>query len=322
MNQGQSELKRVPLISVVLPALNAKRWIAEALESLRNQTFQDFEVLLIDDGSTDDTVAIAHGAGLESLRVMQGPRRGVGAARALGVASSSSMFIATQDADDISHPQRFEKQIAFMLSHPNCVVLGSKARLVDEQGGVVGIINVPEKNRSAAFTLNLKSPFVHTSVLMRRQAILRAGNYRAGPTKIFAEDYDLWTRIAQFGDLHNIQEPLVSYRINSISATGAYRQAALETGFSIAIRTTEVTLGKRLCKSDREIFSLFYRRHRRFRVSEVFRFYKLLVRLFISFGFPPPWREMTRRSWIAPAVLTVRAPRPLTSQSDEILKVP
>lgn len=308
-------------MTVLLPVLNGERWIADSLESLRAQTFQDFEILLIDDGCTDRTISIALGLRLPSLRIIQGPRQGVGAALALGVMSSLSPLLARQDSDDLSNPRRLEKQVNYMAEHPNCVMVGSWAQTIDENGLVLGTIKQPKMSRNIKFAMNLNSPFVHTSVLLRKEAVIRAGNYRMSPIRILAEDYDLWSRMAHLGDFHNIQAELVSYRINLDGVTGTHGQALSRSGCEIALRTIDKNLGVRLSDADRQLFSLYFIRHRRISVVDAVRLYLILLRLVVKSGFPPPTQAITWRRWLAPLAWIVRSPKHAVSVrvNDEIL---
>ena len=323
MKMNRNDTGSVPAVTVLLPVLNGERWIAESLESLRVQTFQDFEVLLIDDGCTDNTVAIAQSMGLASLRVIQGPRQGVSAARALGVISSNSQYIASQDADDLSDPCRLEKQIKYMNANPKCVIVGSWARRIDENGSPIGTIKLPKDTQSIRFAMNFNCPFVNTSTFLRKDAVLAVGSYLFSSQDQFAEDYNLWSRMARLGELHNIQEPLISYRKNSAGLTGTKGQELRRSGCAIAIRTTEATLSRRLSDPERQLFSLSYGRHRRISVIEAFRLYRIMLRILFKFGFPPAFRGITWRAWLAPIVWIVRAPQQSTHlwENDEIPEI-
>ena len=309
MRNERLGMANVPTISVILPVFNGERWIAESLCSLKKQTFQDFEIILIDDGCTDNTVAIATGMGLSSLRVIQGPQQGLGAALACGVLMSRSLYVARQDQDDLSEPLRFEKQVTYMNRHVKCVIVGSWAQIIDEQGTKIGMLKVPKGNRSIKLALNLDSPFVHTSVLLRRDSVISAGNYFSDNTKVFAEDFDLWSRMASEGDFHNIQNPLVSYRKNPSGITATQGQAVSLSAFTIALGNTEATLDERLSLLDRQLLSFYFGRHRHIRLSEALRLHRLLLRLWSRSGFPSPRHGVFWRRWRAPLVWLIRPPR-------------
>lgn len=298
----------VPLVTVLLPVLNGERWISECLESLRMQTFQDFEVLLIDDGCTDKTVALARKSGVK-LRVIEGPRQGLGSALACGVIHAESPLLARQDVDDLSHPQRLELQVAYMNSHPNCVLLGTWASTLDENGLPIGTLEMPRSTRAIRFAMNTYCPFVHTSVLMRRKSVVKVGNYKSTPGRIFVEDYDLWTRLAELGDVHNLPQALVSYRIHTQSVTATEGAARISSGRMIADRSLQNTLGMELSESDRELSSLFFFRNRRVSIGEMLRLYRILFGSLLRSGFPPPEICKRWRNWFAPVTWIVRTPR-------------
>jgi glycosyltransferase involved in cell wall biosynthesis len=297
----------VPAVTILLPVLNGEKWIEMSVNSLQNQSFQDFEILIIDDGCTDSTLDIVRNMRLPSIRVIRGQGHGVGAALALGVLSTSSPLIARQDADDISHARRLEKQVHYMGTHPQCVMTGTWAQKIDEDDKSLGLMKVPRNSKSIKLRLNFSSPFIHPSVMLRRDAVLKVGNYRAHPGNIFAEDYDLWTRMALIGEIHNIGEPLISYRINPSGVTGIHGAALSRSGTEIALHNTEVTLGESFDVRDKELFYLYFGDNKQITVKEAFRIYKLLFRLQSRSGFPPPLAGISPRSWLAPIARTVRA---------------
>ncbi len=309
MTHDDKDVDNVHPLTILLPVLNGERWLSDSLESIRLQTFQDFEVLIIDDGCTDNSMLIARSMNFKSLRIIRGPQQGLGAALACGVLFSSSPFLARQDQDDLSAPDRLEKQMAYMAANPDCVIVGSWAQQIDEDGAQIRILRVPKTTRSINLRMNFDSPFIHTSVLLRRDAVLTAGNYRPSPKKILAEDYDLWSRMLPLGELHNIQKTLVSYRMNSQGITGTQGPSIRRSAIAIAIRNTEASLGKRLSDSDKQLYSLFFRGHTRINLNEAVRIYRILFLLLFRPGFPPPITGIYWRHWLAPLVWIVRAPR-------------
>ena len=296
----------VPAVTVLLPVLNGEKWIEKSLESLQNQTFKDFEILVIDDGCTDSTLDIIREMRIPSLRVISGPGRGVGGALALGVSSAVSPLLARQDADDLSHPLRLEKQVRYMDAHPECVLSGTWAKKIDGEGNYLGVMKVPRHSRAIKLRLNLNSPFIHPSVIMRRDAVLQVGNYRSNQDKIFAEDFDLWSRLAHIGETHNIQEPLVSYRMNPNGITGSHVAALRRSGSDIAIQNMEVTLDGSFGERERQAFQSYFGTNKRITFTDAMRIYNTFIRIQCGLGFPPPLGAITWRSWLAPIVRTMR----------------
>lgn len=295
-----------PMVTVLMPVLNGEEWIAEALESIRHQTFQDLEVLIIDDGCTDNSIAIIRSMNFPAIRIIQGPRQGLGAALAVGVNASESEFLARQDSDDLSEPTRLEKQVAVMMRNPNCVIVGSWANAIDENGRHLRIMKTPWQDKSIKTALNFFNPFVHTSVVLRREAVVCAGNYRAGPLKAHAEDYDLWTRLTPLGVACNLKETLVSYRIHPTSVTSQWSCLQVLPGHSIAVRTTEATLGRSLSLDERQLLGSFYNRRRGLKLLEALRLYQLMLDVVTAQEFPPPLRAFSWRQWLSPLVWVLR----------------
>ena len=298
-----------PLISILLPVRNGERWIGECLESIRSQTFTNYELLIVDDGCTDRTIPIALQMDMKNMRIISGPQRGLGAALAIGVNAARAPFVARQDQDDLSLPLRLEKQVSYMLNHTKCAVVGSWAQHVDEMGKNIRVQKTPESDRSIRFGLHILCPFIHSSVLLRTSAVLSAGNYRTANATVFAEDYDLWSRIAPYGQFHNIQEVLISYRVNLEGISMTQGRELRQSGSAIAIRNIENTLGVSLTKYDKEVVSFFFVAEGRATLRHGFSWYWLVLRILLRSGFPPPLRGLSWRAWARPFVWIFRSPR-------------
>ena len=160
-----------PAISVVMPAHDAARYIDDAIRSVRGQTFEDFEFIVVDDGSRDDTVRIVqtHGAEDSRIRLLRQQHGGATAAIIRGMEASTSRYIARMDADDVSHPDRFGRQIAFLNDDASVAVVGSSVEFIDEDGKVTGSRRCPTTHEEIAAGLLRRSPLYHPSVMMRRE---------------------------------------------------------------------------------------------------------------------------------------------------------
>jgi len=201
-----------PLVSVVLASRDGERFLAESLDSLAAQTWPRVEWLLVDDGSTDGTGPLLErfAARSPSARVFHAGGVGPAAARALALAEAHGEFLALQDDDDRSHPERLERQVRHLLAHPEIVLLGTAAETIDERGAVVAPYPVPLTSEAVARTLKRAPAFVHGSVMMRRGAYRAAGGYRA-PFRA-AEDYDLYLRMPAGATLANLPDALYAWR--------------------------------------------------------------------------------------------------------------
>lgn len=210
-----------PTVSVVIPVLDAARTIEATLISLRRQTFEDFDVVVVDDGSTDDgparVAAVARSD--RRFRLVDSDRnRGVAAALNLGLAHSDAPLVARLDADDEAEPQRLAAQVAAMQADPELVVCGSTVRYLGRgRRPVIGRVPLSDSAIREELDHTLHSPFFHPAVLMRRSALDAVGGYREEFRN--AEDYDLWLRLQHEGRLLNLETPLTRYRVSPRGAT-------------------------------------------------------------------------------------------------------
>ena len=205
-----------PLISVVLPVRNGEAFVDAAVESIRRQTLAELELIVVDDGSQDRTLEIVrgHAAADPRVRLHERPARGLVVALNEGCALASSDVIARMDADDVAEPQRLAKQVETLDREPDTVLLGTAVTQIDNSDRAVAVVRYPEDANDALLTRNR---FAHPTVVFRRAAFERVGGYR----DLFphAEDYDLWLRLAEFGRVRNLAEPLLRYRLHEGQVT-------------------------------------------------------------------------------------------------------
>lgn len=215
-----------PEVTVLIPARNAETTLAETLESLLGQTYSGFEVVLVEDGSTDHTRKVAEAfqnrfaeknGNERALRVVGGPARGIPAARNTGLDHVETEFFANLDADDISKPLRLELQLAALKENPNWVLCASEADEIDERGVVTGTLSCPKTPEAVREAMYQKCCLHHSSVMFRRDAVVKAGKYR----DLFpvAEDYDLYLRLLGLGELGVLPQQLVQYRRHDTQTT-------------------------------------------------------------------------------------------------------
>jgi len=213
-----------PLVSVLTPVYNAEAYLDEMLASLRRQTLTDFEVILVDDGSSDASAEIMERVGQVDarFRVLRLPtNQGIVPALNHGLEACRGAYIARLDADDIAFPDRLERQVGYLEKHPELVVLGTSLAYIDSAGRSLG------KVRRTAVTGSLlrANPLLHPTVMFRRAVLLSAGlRYRA--EFAYAEDYYLWLELSRHGRLATLDEVTVLYRVSS-SALRARRLKAM-----------------------------------------------------------------------------------------------
>ncbi|MFX1466035.1 MAG: glycosyltransferase family 2 protein [Promethearchaeota archaeon] len=204
-----------PMISVVMAVYNSEKYVQEAVDSILKQTFKNFEFIIINDGSTDKTQEI-----LESYndpRIVLTHQKHMGLTKSLnkGIALAKGKYIARQDADDISLPDRLKKQIEFLELHKDFALLGTAAQIIDIRGFYLKTIKYPTDHSSLRIAIKRSNHFWHGSVMFRRQSFFELGGYQ----EIFftAQDYDLWLRFVERFKVANLSDPLYKYRLNYLS---------------------------------------------------------------------------------------------------------
>jgi tetratricopeptide (TPR) repeat protein len=217
-----------PIVSVVMSVFNGERFVSEAVDSILNQTFRDFEFIIIDDGSTDGTADILARYQKADPRVVvhHHPNKGQVPSLNIGCGLARGRYIARIDADDIALPERLERQIDYLEQNPQVALLGSSIRNIDETGRHLSTWPLPTgdkeiKERLFGFQ---DIPFCHVTLVFRREAFRAVNGYRTAFAP--AEDYDLWLRMAERWQLANLPEPLVKVRrrAQSLSFRSARQQ--------------------------------------------------------------------------------------------------
>lgn len=222
-------LVTAPAISVLTSVYNGERFLAAAIESVLAQDFTDFEFLLLDDGSTDGSLAIArrYAAQDSRLRVITRENRGLVASLNELLAKARAPLIARFDADDICMPGRLGMQKAFMDGQPSHGMVGSDTRYIDAAGEVPAVPPLvrPHDHQSIVSNLEEGPNLCHSVVMYRRALVLEIGGYRA--SYLHAEDLDLWLRLGEVTQLANLPEVLLEYRITpeQVSARHVVTQA-------------------------------------------------------------------------------------------------
>ncbi len=224
-HQAGNAVMGEPGASVLLPVFNADKYLDAAVESILSQSFTDFELLLLDDGSTDGSLERMKRYACEDsrCRIHSWPHRGVVATRNDGIRLARAEILIWMDADDISYPTRFEKQVAYLREHPECVAVGTEVMLIDPDGEALHryVTEIEHEAIDAAHLEGKWGAILQPSTATRKSAMVAVGGY--GANFPHAEDSDLWLRLAEVGRLANLPEVLFGYR-QHLGATG-YRHA-------------------------------------------------------------------------------------------------
>ncbi|MEI7958496.1 MAG: glycosyltransferase [Verrucomicrobiota bacterium] len=203
-----------PPVSVLMPVYNAARYLAEAVESIRAQTFGDFELIAVDDGSTDRSLKILQQfANADSrVKIVSRPNTGIVGALNDGLSVAGGEFVARMDSDDLATPARFAKQLAAMQQDRECVALGSAVLFTDPKGRPLKAYRPPVDHAAIEEELARGNggALIHPTVLFRRAALIQCGGYRQQYN--FIEDLDLYVRLLAVGRLGNLPDVLLHYR--------------------------------------------------------------------------------------------------------------
>lgn len=221
--------ERAPSVSVLMPVFNADRYLADAIDSVLAQTFGDFEFMILDDGSSDGSLEIIerYAARDSRIRVISRENRGLVESLNELARAAGGQYLARMDADDICFRDRFEKQVAYLDAHPDCVVVGGWAIMVDEDCRPIVPLKPPlDHDGIDSGNLSGRTSFIHPSVLIRRSAFLQAGLYDLRYPH--AEDKELWLRMAEIGRLANLPEYCLRYRVHMQSVSSQNQEVQNE----------------------------------------------------------------------------------------------
>jgi len=208
-----------PMISVVMPVYNGEKFLKEAIKSILNQTYKDFEFLIVYDESTDGTLSIIQEFQEQDARVVliNGDKEGISGALNKGIKEAKGKYVARMDADDISLPIRFEKQISHM-QNLGLDICGGHSLLIDSDGKINGIGIMPRSHDLCGLAMMFRVPFPHPGVMIRKGFLTDYSLEYGQSTYQAAEDFDMWVRMfsagAKFG---NVDDIVVQYRVLSDS---------------------------------------------------------------------------------------------------------
>lgn len=207
----------MPKVSIILPVYNGEKTLAASLKSIANQTYRDFETLIVDNNSTDSSCDIAREfTDTANVRIVHCKEQGLVPALNYGIYNSDCEFMARQDDDDYWYPDKLEKQMKRFEEQPHLDIIGTQIRTLDPDGRVEEIGTFGKKVNYAVEDNSMKqmlmigqNPICHPSVVIRRNVMLRVGGY--SDLWHLAEDFELWCRMMPFAKFANIDEVLIDY---------------------------------------------------------------------------------------------------------------
>jgi glycosyltransferase involved in cell wall biosynthesis len=198
------------MVSVILPVYNGQLYVGESIESILKQTYKNIELIIINDGSTDESESIIKKYKDPRIVYISQKNQGLSASLNNGVRIAKGEYLARQDQDDISHPKRIEMQLNEMINK-NIGLIGSRSLIINEKGKIIGKHNHPLTHEAIKLFLLFDNPFVHSSVMYKRNLILN-NLYSEDKFRQPPEDYELWIRLAEITKMANLPERLLTYR--------------------------------------------------------------------------------------------------------------
>ncbi len=231
-------------ISVLMSVYNAEKYINETIKSVLNQSFTDFEFIIIDDGSTDGTKTIINQFKDDRIRYFYFSNSGLAAALNKGLQRATGKYIARIDADDICYPNRLEVQYNFMEANPEYVLCGSSIDVIDEHGNFIYKFTLPTKDSEIRKQMQYENGITHPSSFYRREEALKVGGYYE-PIRQYFEDYMFFYQLIKCGKVMNISESLIKYRLTPGSISSRSRNKKYERIVSEVVRRGYITENER-----------------------------------------------------------------------------
>jgi len=201
-----------PLVSILLPVYNGRKFLKQAIQSMLLQTYKNFEMIIIDDGSKDNSIDVVKLFDDSRIRFYRQANSGLAATLNRAIELANGKYLARQDQDDISLPTRLEKQVNFLEKNPDCGLVGTWASIMEDEVHTERTHEHPVFNESLKLDLLFNNPFVHSSVMLRKSVFDKIATYTTDSERQPPEDYELWSRIANYFEVANIPEILHLYR--------------------------------------------------------------------------------------------------------------
>lgn len=223
------DVQHSPTVSVLLCVFNGERYLQEAIYSILDQTFRNFEFIIVNDGSTDESTTILKSYHDPRIIYLSNPtNQGLIASLNKGLSYATGQFIARQDADDISLPNRLDEQVKVFNENPQLVIVGSIFHHIDKTGRHIRIRSTPLSDTDIRWHILFENPFAYSSVMMRTSTLRRHG-LRYDKEMLHAEDFDLWSRLLHFGKGENINQPLIKIRCHDTQISVVYASEQMAT---------------------------------------------------------------------------------------------
>ena len=235
----------VPKVTVLMPVYNGELFLCQAIDSILQQTFSDFEFLIINDGSWDNSVEIIASYDDPRIRVVTNKKNlNLRVTLNKGLKLARGQYIARMDCDDVSFPERLARQISFMETHPSIGVLGSAVYIINSQGKLLGKTQFPKEHHLIHWALSFYCPMVHPTVMMRKDLIVNEGGYNT--EMAHAEDYDLWCRLIRKTRFANLEDGLLGLRKHHHNISEIHSSVHLQMVLNVHRKHLHEELGENL----------------------------------------------------------------------------
>ncbi|MDH2917875.1 MAG: glycosyltransferase [Sideroxydans sp.] len=203
---------KLPCVTVILPIYNGQSYLESAINSVLQQSYSDFELVIINDGSVDDSVSIVESFSDSRIRFYQQQNQGLAATLNKAIGLARGKYIARQDQDDVYFPNRLQKQVDFLEQNVDVAMVGAAAEIWVGNERTDRLLKHPTDDASIRFGLLFDNYFVHSSVMLRRSVLEGVGGYSEDKARQPPEDYELWSRLMRMHKLANLPEVLMAYR--------------------------------------------------------------------------------------------------------------
>ena len=243
-------------ISVVMPVYNEQEYLRASITSILNQSFKEFEFIIINDGSTDDTKKIIESFTDPRIKFFNSEKKGIVKQLNYGITLAETQFIARMDADDIAESDRFEEQINYLNHHPEVHVVGSNIVFINEKGKAVSNKDYPQNHKDIEFMMPIESAVCHPAVMIRKEIFEKFSYYTERYDH--AEDYELFLNLLAAGfQFYNIQKVLLKYRAPILRKNYKQNVSSNQTSYTLGVNYLNKVCQKNL--TENEDYSYNYR---------------------------------------------------------------
>ncbi len=282
-------------ITVLMPTYNGSKHIRTSIDSVLSQTFSDFELLIVNDGSTDNTLDIITSYNDCRIRVITNERN-IGITKSLnrGLAKARGEYIARLDDDDVSMPERLQKQYDFLNKHTDIVLVGGWAEHIDKNGDIIRVRKTPTDPLVIRYELLYSNCFYHSAIMFRKQEILDIGGYNEEFKH--AQDYELFSRLINNHKLANIPEVLIQYRMNPNSIVSTQKSQKIVHANALATIRNLISRYQNLTDDDFDIFinAIILKKPKRIlSLKEITNAYRIHKKIFDSYVSARPQDKQT-----------------------------